>query len=520
VLDGGVTNGINTTGNGAVINNDGVIAGANHAIENNGTVSAITNNGTITGVIDGIHHGALGSIINNGTISGGIDAIDANSIANLVNTDTISGDKNGVSSNGAVTSPTNSGMIVGHSGDGVRGLWIISLTNSGSIFSPLGGAHAIIETGVQDTLLTLNAGSIIQGRIDLGGGTNTLNVGEGLNLASTFETTAPVIGDMSGSPFAVQGNLVAVVDPDSVAAMASTESIADIAGGISGAVNQRQSEAARIPGANYDIFFEDTWVKAIGGYRLHQQNRNQHMFGGFVAGADGMASDDLRLGLFGGVSFGAASASTSGEVKTANFYAGTYGSFNNYLDFGLTAGLSHHAGTRCVANNLVAGGLETARADFNGYFVSPEVTLKAPAAMMGNTNVKPSARIRYTYMHTPGYVETGTVAPLTINGRNDHVLDGRLQLAFEVDETSDSLLEARVGIDGRVASGGHIDGTLLGQAVSFGSDAAKSSVSGFAGVHYTKQLKENTSLFLTAEIGSGTDVTFRADAQAGLNVKF
>jgi hypothetical protein len=102
----------------------------------------------------------------------------------------------------------NSGTVEASNTDGTFIATILAntignLTNSGSIIAPLdpGGVagnhdHAIEEAvGVGgDTVLTLLPGSVIQGQINLdgGAGNDTLVVGSGLNLASTFQGVGSV----------------------------------------------------------------------------------------------------------------------------------------------------------------------------------------------------------------------------------------------------------------------------------------------------------------------------------------
>ena len=105
----------------------------------------------------------------------------------------------------------NSGTLDGH--DTGLLLWFGlsgSITNSGTI---KGGNYAIREFNNRDTTLNLMAGSNLQGRIDLGGGNNVINIGSGLSISNTFEGGVPSVGTTSGSPYAVSGNQLVVIDP-------------------------------------------------------------------------------------------------------------------------------------------------------------------------------------------------------------------------------------------------------------------------------------------------------------------
>lgn len=142
----------------------------------------------------------------------------------------------GVFANGTLRSLTNSGSITGTS-HGIEADIITSLTNSGLISGGSPAGFATRESIGGDTQLTLLAGSVLVGRVDLGGGgVNTLNVGKGLSMATTFASGAPVIGSMN-VPFVVNGNQVVTADTTSFANQSTM--LADLTGGIFSTVENR-----------------------------------------------------------------------------------------------------------------------------------------------------------------------------------------------------------------------------------------------------------------------------------------
>ena len=111
-----------------------------------------------------------------------------------------------------------------------------------SLNGPTGTAIRFLGNNRPDTL-TLRPGSIIEGRIRLGGGTDTLNVINGLNLASSFQG-GPEIINTNGAPYAVSGRQVAVVDPTGFAMQ--DEVIIDLTDNVSNSVLAPLTQHAQV----------------------------------------------------------------------------------------------------------------------------------------------------------------------------------------------------------------------------------------------------------------------------------
>ena len=193
--------GVGSDGDGTVINYgliSGDYAGAGKAYNHAGT-GATVNNGDGDGVdIDG-----RATIVNYGTIrgtgAGGVDngglpngsegiAAGGGSIQNLTRSSLISGAQNGILvDNGsagpgvAATTVVNEGTIVGVTGYGIRliGAFDNTITNSGTI---TGGNGTAIAFGDGNDTLNILTGSVINGLVDGGAGTNAV----ALNGTGTF----------------------------------------------------------------------------------------------------------------------------------------------------------------------------------------------------------------------------------------------------------------------------------------------------------------------------------------------
>lgn len=211
------------------------------------------------------------------------------------------------------------------------------------------------------------------------------------------------------------------------------------------------------------------------------------------------------------------------SITAESYFAGLYGHHQMdrwSLDFALTAGFSDHETSRDVANNQVAGGIEIAQASYDGYFIAPEITLGTDLSLMGHI-VRPSLRTGYVGTWFGSYIETGTVAPLSVNERQVHVLENRFQLAVVVSEDANHAVELRTGVDSQLILGGaKIDASLLEQGLSFDPGGDDASLSGFIGADFSAQIADNVAIFASAELGTGTQVSLRADVQIGARISF
>lgn len=537
---------------GLINTSSGIIRGDANGIAINGFLANVSNAGLIEGTTGSgiiIGGGNLEAFTNQagGRVLGATSgiAISSGDINNLTNAGVIRGEgdganiKRGIRVNvGTITNLINTGDIIGHNttgaaaGIGIEAFEIASLTNSGRIFGDLGvGSYAILETpgGGVDTELTLLPGSVIQGAIGISvGNDNHLNIGNGLNLATTFETELPENIDAHGmllttTEIAGISGLVATADTSVIAAQDNT--LSDSTGAISGVLNEQVD-------MNYAQQDQNFWLKGFGGFTQTRTDGiaigTNHFFGGIMTGADTMVSGGLQLGLFSGLSAGVLEVDiVNGQrVDSNSYFGGAYGQFNAenfYLNFGLTGGITSNNSERIVANNLVLGGLETATASYNSYFISPEVTIGTETIKLGDYNFKPSLRVRYGFMHSDDYVEIGTAGDLSVGARTTQVLDARLQLAMPFENLApNTMFELRMGIDGRfVVANSEFDATLLGaNTAGFNPGGAQSSVGGFIGADFSRALNDTATLFASTEVGMGTETLFRADAEVGVKVAF
>lgn len=576
IIGGLAGHGIHLT-NGSIINlsnlSGGQIYGGLNGIFLDGvsTITGLTNSGEILGVTDngifvdgdlidltnnagGYIHSTLGfginvtgdmvNLANAGRISssGTTDtAVYANyNIINLNNSGVIEsvgdGENTAIwSPSGTITGLVNSGLIIGFNttnignhGRGIIARHIASITNSGRIFSGMEGDFvgglAIYEELGGDTDLVLLPGSAIQGRIEIqapgfAADTDNLYVGKGLNLATTFQNALPDMIQTYGSLLATNGTQVAVVDTslfDSAGANLSA-----MTGAISGVLGEQSGK--QYQGRSW-------WLKGFGGINTTSATgvSVENRFAGAMIGVEGMLEGDLHLGLFAGGANSIHKVEVTNGTKedSTSFFAGVYGALDMesyYLQFGVTAGRTDESNTRIVANNFVKGGLETANASYDSYFISPEITISTDTVPVGEQHMTPSARIRYGFMQSDGYTETGlTSGALSVGERTTQTLDVRLQLAMPIETTRDAnSIEVRFGVDGRWGVGGNaFQTTLLGVNQTYTPGSNNSAISGFVGASLKHTISDVSYAFVSGEVGAGIDDLFHADIKAGLKMKF
>ena len=518
------------------------------ALEN----SKVTNSGTISSGRTGISIGANVSVTNSGIISGdstAIDAFDNTRITNsgilasdstgidagdntsVANSGTITGSRFGIFADADNLSVTNSGSIVSDGkgalgsglGIGIAANTITSLTNSGIIIG--GNGTAIEEFGAGgDTRLTLLPGSVIVGRIRLGGGINTLEVGKGLNLASTFEIGLPdfaddtfLISGTGGAPFVVNGNQVIVVDPTGFAAsevwldslansiLNAVDANAASGGGLAGSGSADGGGAggtrAELTQAGSAGSEQRVWGSFLGGYRS-QEGKGANVdldlaYGGALLGADAFRRGGLTLGAFvGGAVSEADQEFDAQDIDATSALGGFYLRQDwepAWINLTLAGGWVRHDSERRIANNLAADGIDEARAEYDGYFAIPAVTFGARISeVLPNFSLEPSLRLHYAGLFLEGFEESGSAAALRVESRELHQAGARAQLAlpYLIRGLDGEVfrLEGRLGLDGRLDLGDdRVDARVAGLPLDFEASFEDEVVSGFlgAGVSFT-----------------------------------
>ena len=563
-----VTNGsgIAGTANGVTVNNAGSVTSGDNAgifvlgestVTNSGTATGydgifangsnntITNSGAVAGVVGILALGSGNTITNSGTAPGtggvGIGTLLGNGNT-ITNSGTATG-YDGIFANGSNNTITNSGAATGGqygiSAEGTGN----TITTSGNI---IGGESAVYFYGTDNTL-TLLAGSSVQGILDLGPkevpGHNTLVIGRRLSTALTYLGGEGVILDTSGMPFVSSGGVLAVIDPTLFSAEGDmlndlTRSLADLVdvrlgsarSGYGAANMVAAAPTGIVPTADVPDAVEPQsviWAAGIGNYRSKASNGIYDGFdsthGGFAIGVDGVMSSGTRLGGFAGASF--ASLNTDAgtqEIDADSYYVGLYAGFTMseaFLNIALTGGYTSQSTSRDVLNNMVAGGVEQAKGDPNGIFISPSATIGTDIAT-GGMILTPSLRARYAGLFMDSYNENGSTADLSVGSRSVNLFDLRGQVAFAIApmQTNGGHFDAtlRLGADTAYTNGEDVNATLLGQSLNFSVSDDDTTVRGFTGLDLAYETGGGASLTLTGEAGYDTSDALTLTGTAGL----
>lgn len=525
-----------------------------------------------------------GSISTMGFLAHGIFSEGANAqISNSGSISTTGINGRGIASNGADAQVSNSGSIstmgsfaygiysnrpnaeISNSGSisttriTAFGIWSTvnstnaKISNSGSIISL--NADAIRMEGTNATL-NLLAGSVIQGGIRFtSAGTARLNVGPGLNTYHAL-TGVPATINVNGMALADAGNAVrignilAVVDPTGFAV--TDEVVTDLTRSITGSVEGHLAAQRACYGDNRvamgdmsvspvadlpPVQMRETcgtglWGSLHGGYSDMQAtdatSGSEHGFGGLVVGYDRALSVATTGGLFGGFA--------KGEVTTPNeafyndmltAYGGAYLSHVTgsglFFDLSVTAGVVMNDTERLVGNNQVAGGLETATAEYGGFLFSPSLKVGVDQGI-GGSMLTPSVRVRYAGLYLDGYEESGSAAALAVGDRDVHVVEvrGELALALATKEVESGFWHTQIkgGVDGIFNWGDDVNSSLLGNNLAFATGDEDSIVRGFGGAEAVFTSHGGTQFTAGFEIGYDSAETFTADARMGVNVSF
>ena len=557
------------------------------ALNGNGSVS--TGNVTVTAgtgsIITGVTLGGTGSVTsNNVTVSAGDGSI-VTGIGSGTGTITVTGNVTATAGNGAIVNAVtlgqgsiiNSGSITATGGIGSLITAVTlngansSLINSGAIraFGP--NAVALSLTGNSDTL-TLLPGSFIIGKINLGGTNDTINMLAGnQNLTFNTLTGTTVLGTV---PFVVVGSRIVSIDPTSFATAGSALSdfarsvsaiIPDVGGviapggaGVTAFAGPDSSSAiddafASLTGVsayagdrmvfkNPTAVYADgftVWGRGFGGRHIQSADgvlqRNVSSWYGGAIGVDKLVRPDLRLGVFVGGGATRNSIDPNSTVDTTDSTIGFGGAYARYtvgasfLNAAIQGGTLHSTTGRLINNNLLANGLETATAAYNGWYISPELKVGHRIALGQFADsqyaLTPSLQVRYLYAGFDGYTETGTTnAPLTVASRNTENVEERAELKLtrttQLSPTSQLMFNLTGGVLGVQRVGGNaVNATLLALPIAFNAPGSNSVWGGFGGLGIEWQMR-NVSVFAAGEYLAWQNAGSIVSGRGGIRVGF
>ncbi|HYD16057.1 MAG TPA: autotransporter outer membrane beta-barrel domain-containing protein [Hyphomicrobium sp.] len=319
------------------------------------------------------------------------------------------------------------------------------------------------------------------------------------NLA--LSTLGSVVVDSSGNPFAISGVQIAVLDRT---AFANADR---------GGIALMRGVDNALTGVLDDDAYSGLWAVSLGSFADVSGGPAlldaEQSLGGGLAGVTFKAAPAWSLGAFGGAA--QAELETDFEAESIETDYGLVGAYARFaasrlvVDFSVTGAWSSSDGARLVAVNAGSSPFETARSDYDGWILSPAISVGWLVPAGEGAMIVPAIKVRGQFMEFDGYTESGSSANATIAARDlDHV-EGRFEVGFHKDvggtDFAAMSVRAKAGVSVLERFGDEdVEAQLLGTALTFSSGAADSEIGGYVGLGFDAALTPAVTLFGDSEM--------------------
>lgn len=537
------------------------------------TITSLTNSGAITAKNhDGIAAERLTSLINNGSITGGDDGIDVHYITDLINNGSITGQDEGVKAS-EITLLTNNGTITGGGASDESGIdadfgTIINngliqggigiefdrkddsdvtnpgnanVTNNGTIksFSSTSGV-AIDFQGMGADTLTLTRNSVLVGTVKWDGIDDTLNLAANTSSVIKF-TNLPETTNTSSNFVIFDGTTLIQIDSSFLA------SLDDVVLGTSGSINNSVfnqlndaifgsssiSPQAYNPAEAEGItkFWNSNWFSYNELQTTNTLTTDYTRSLGSMFGVEKTIQHGTIYGAYAGLGLSQTKIGSTvlHNIDAHSYVAGIYSQFSKEhtdIDVNFQLGQIKFDSARQQTNNSVSSGLETASANFDSFYVAPNIRFSREITVDNGLSFIPSLALGYTGIYVEDYSETGSTANATIASRTIHQFQARAELGLRYDWTADNDVEyifnPYAGLEGRMGSGDidQVTGTIGSTSTTFNPGGDKNVGAIFAGMNVNAKLSESARFEGAAEAKIDSQNQFGFSASWGVKLKF